>query len=264
MSFSMKRDVQREVPRTSSGTFAVPGPVSRERLEEHVKRASDSLAVAVSKRRKKHKKKSAKSVSESPGLASEGSSDHGSNSDAVSPSKSRLEVPVLKTKAGTIRPLGDVRSVPCYECIRSITNDSFIKYPHRCYDVKHETRIGVNSQCSTCARKHVSPCLPIPAEFAKDSDAIYAAFELEGHTDSVRGSALALLERMPAEPAGKKNRVIKSESEPIASPSPSFELSRVSEADYDSVLHFRRGVKDLAVPNDLRLSIRKIVSDWIR
>ncbi|PCG93561.1 Hypothetical protein PENO1_082830 [Penicillium occitanis (nom. inval.)] len=66
-----------------------------------------------------------------------------------------------------------VRSVPCYECVRSITNESFSKYPNRSYDVKHETRIGVNSQCSTCVRKHVSPCLPIPPEFVDEANSVY-------------------------------------------------------------------------------------------
>jgi hypothetical protein len=153
--------VQREAPRTPVGTNPVLGPVSKERLEDRAKRALESPVGSVTKRHKKHKKKSAKPAPESPGVASEFSSEHEAEDDSASPSKFRLEKPVLKTKAGTIRPLGDVRSVPCYECIRSVTNDSFAKYPHRCYDVKHETRIGVNSQCSTCARKHVSPCNPV-------------------------------------------------------------------------------------------------------
>jgi hypothetical protein len=154
-----------------SDTFRVPGPLSAARLASHAKRALDSPSAWVPKRKKRGKKKSANRTRESSSQPPEYQSDHDSveGSDGLLP-ESRFEIPVIKTKSGTIRPLGDPRSVPCYECIRSIANESFAKYPDRCYDVMHETRVGVNTQRSTCARKHVSPCVSRPgAEKEKES-----------------------------------------------------------------------------------------------
>jgi len=109
------------------------------------------------KRRKKRKSKGKKRDHESASESSSSSSDSEKETPKPHVTK-RLQVPVLRGKDGTIRTLGGVRNVPCYECIKSLTTDSFAKYPNRCYDVKHETRFGMNSQCSTCTRKHVSPC----------------------------------------------------------------------------------------------------------
>lgn len=123
------------------------------------KRASESPAESASKRTKLEKKRDKKKRDKEKRRLLE-STPESEASDDPAPD-SRLQISVLKTKAGAICELGDVRSVPCYECVRSVTNDSFAKYPNRCFDVKHETRIRMNSQCSTCARKHVSPCNPV-------------------------------------------------------------------------------------------------------
>lgn len=109
--------------------------------------AVESLSDSVSKSKKRHKKKHAKRTKETP---VESELEDRPVFDLTAETK--LRIPSLKNKLGQIRELGDVCSVPCYECIRTISNDSFAKYPSRCWDVKHETRIGMNGQCSTCAR----------------------------------------------------------------------------------------------------------------
>jgi hypothetical protein len=169
MSSPAKRDAP---PGTPAGSDAdrIPGPLSSLRLEKFANRAPDSPAgspvkrtiesplESAANRKRKHKKK--KSTTESS--AKPAGDESGDESSAPVPEpKSRFEVPELRTKTGAIRPLGQQRIVPCYGCIRSITNDSFTKYPHRCYDVKHETRTGVNLQCATCARKHLPFCVPV-------------------------------------------------------------------------------------------------------
>lgn len=169
MSSPAKRDAPPGTP-VGSDAGRIPGPLSSLRLEKFASRAHDSPAgtpvkrtiesplESAAKRKKKSKKK--KSAAESSAKPADGESGDESSAPVPEP-KSRFVVPELRTKTGAIRPLGKQRIVPCYGCIRSITNDSFTKYPHRCYDVKHETRIGVNSQCATCARKHISPCVPV-------------------------------------------------------------------------------------------------------
>lgn len=86
----------------------------------------------------------------------------------------------------------------------------------------------------------------IPAEFAPDAVAIFDAFELEGHTKRVRDLASDLLKRMPEDTLVKK-RVLRRELDTTDSPTPSVELSVVSESDYESVLEFRRDV--VSVPD---------------
>lgn len=76
--------------------------------------------------------------------------------------------------------------------------------------------------------------------------------------------AATLLERMPKEPVVKKKRASKLETDSITSASPSREIVHVSESDYDSVLDFTRGLKKLKIPSDLRISVRKAASEWLR
>jgi hypothetical protein len=65
-------------------------------------------------------------------------------------------------------------------------------------------------------------------------------------------------------PSEKKNRGTKLESDSFLSPSPSREIAYVSESDYDSVLDFMRGLKGASIPSDLRASVRKVASEWLR
>lgn len=100
--------------------------MSRERFAELTKAKAkekhvpESPAESASKRKKRKKKHNRSRV------ASPESPESGSAPDTESvrepPVETRLQVPALKTKAGTIPPLGDVRSVPCYECIRNVGN----------------------------------------------------------------------------------------------------------------------------------------------
>jgi len=51
----------------------------------------------------------------------------------------------------------------------------------------------------------------------------------------------------------------------IEASSPGFgEISYVSETEYDSVIEFRQSLKDADILNDLRISIRKTIQDWLR
>jgi hypothetical protein len=156
-----------------AGKLRLRGPLSPARFaelgtsapgsppESAAKRPGESPLESAAKRKKRNKKKK-KSAAESPTKPAGEESGNESSMETPAPkAESRFVVPELRTKSGAIRPLGPQRIIPCYECIRSITNESFSKYPHRCYDVHHETRIGMNSQCSTCNRKHVSPCNPV-------------------------------------------------------------------------------------------------------
>jgi hypothetical protein len=52
---------------------------------------------------------------------------------------------------------------------------------------------------------------------------------------------------MPTDSSLVKKRALKREVDMTDSPAPSVELSRVSETDYDSVLEFRRGVKEFKI-----------------
>lgn len=105
--------------------------------------------------------------------------------------------------------------------------------------------------------------LQIPAEFVTKANAIFDAFELEGHTKRVRDLATDLLKCMPEDSTVRK-RVLKCELDTTDSPTPSVDISRVSESEYESVLEFRRTVKDFTIPGELRGSIRKTISEWIR
>lgn len=172
MTSPAKRTVSEGPPRTPgapAGSSPLRLSFSARHLSNLTTRGLETSPHAPAKRgpespfapakRKKKKKKHSSAPSESSAAQDDPTS--GPESDAEAPSTSRFEVPVLLNKAGAIRNLGSVRAVPCYECVRSFGQESIDKYPHRCYDVKHETRFGLNTQCSTCARKHVSPCVPV-------------------------------------------------------------------------------------------------------
>lgn len=163
MTSPAKRADPPSTPRgPDSDPFRLPGPVSAERLAQQSKRSLESPLVSQSKRKKRSKKNRKRRGLDSSLHGSDSPNDSQSDiAETPQRAESRLQLPILLTKTGTIRPLGDCRVTPCYECVRSVANESFAKYPHRCYDVKHETRSGVNSQCSTCARKHMSPCIPV-------------------------------------------------------------------------------------------------------
>ena len=102
-----------------------------------------------------------------------------------------------------------------------------------------------------------------PTDFVADSDAIYDRFEKAGHTKEVREMAVSLLDHMPEEPSARKNRPMKLEYDSVALPSRVCEVKYVSEADYDSVLDFMRGLKDSKIPANLRALVRKTASDWL-